>query len=378
MLQHPREEDTAIGTARMASLCLPNSQLHVGVEFDDCSTLWDALENPEAPPVLLYPGPDAVDIVAHPPPHPVTLVVVDGTWWQAHKLIQSNRRIAALKRYAFTAPSPSEYRIRREPSVDVVSTIEALAYVLGVLEGDAEKFQALLRPFRAMVDMQIAHATTIRGARVRHRKPLEPAARRLLPDVMVRHPERVVCVTGEANAWPYRDESLRTSHEQEIIHLVAHRIDSGETLDILAKPRNPVAPNTPNHVHITLDDLMLGMGISDFIDAWRNFVHPDDILCSWGFYATSLLAKEAPVNVLPASRIDVRQLTRAYLRGRVGTMHEALERLELHGPHTSAALGRGRAGARLSQLVRIVEHLQTRAGLTQPRGHAAPDAQPDV
>ena len=32
-LQHPRERNLSIGTARMASLCLPSSELHVGVDF---------------------------------------------------------------------------------------------------------------------------------------------------------------------------------------------------------------------------------------------------------------------------------------------------------------------------------------------------------
>ncbi|MBZ0236419.1 MAG: DTW domain-containing protein [Deltaproteobacteria bacterium] len=33
ILQHPRERDMPIGTARMASLCLPGSELHVGVDW---------------------------------------------------------------------------------------------------------------------------------------------------------------------------------------------------------------------------------------------------------------------------------------------------------------------------------------------------------
>ena len=45
LLQHPREEDMAIGTARMASLCLPNSELHVGVDFQTSPALARALSS---------------------------------------------------------------------------------------------------------------------------------------------------------------------------------------------------------------------------------------------------------------------------------------------------------------------------------------------
>ena len=156
LLQHPREEDMAIGTARMASLCLPNSELHVGVDFQTSPALRRALSDPSRPAALLYPSDGAVDVLTDPPRGPITLVVVDGTWWQARKLVRVNPEIAKLPRYAFRAPTPSEYRIRSEPDEAYVSTIEALVHVLGVLEGDPEKLRALLVPFRAMIDTQIA------------------------------------------------------------------------------------------------------------------------------------------------------------------------------------------------------------------------------
>src|SRR5258706_2061200 len=75
LLQHPRERDVAIGTARMASLCLPNSELHVGVDFQGSPELARALADPARPPALLYPGEGAIDVASMPPPGPITLVV---------------------------------------------------------------------------------------------------------------------------------------------------------------------------------------------------------------------------------------------------------------------------------------------------------------
>ena len=70
LLQHPRERDVAIGTARMASLCLPNATLHVGLHWDDSAELAALLADPERPPILLYPGPGARDVQRDPPPGP--------------------------------------------------------------------------------------------------------------------------------------------------------------------------------------------------------------------------------------------------------------------------------------------------------------------
>ncbi|MDB4936885.1 MAG: hypothetical protein JWP87_3857, partial [Labilithrix sp.] len=256
LLQHPREEDMAIGTARMASLCLPNSELHVGVDFRTSQALHRALSDPERPAALLYPSDGAVDVLTDPPRGPITLVVVDGTWWQARKLVRVNPDIAKLPRYAFRAPTPSEYRIRREPDEAYVSTIEALVHVLGVLEGDPDKLRRLLVPFRAMIDKQIAFATTVRGARVRHNKaPIAPKRPRI-PAALAERRASIVCVTGEANAWPYRSKELRTSHREELVHWVAHRPATGETLDLIVRPRNPLAPSTPPHVGLSEQALM--------------------------------------------------------------------------------------------------------------------------
>jgi len=90
ILQHPRERDMPIGTARMASLCLPSAELHVGVRWSEHPALAAALADPARPPILLYPGAGARDVLREPPPGPVTLVVVDGTWSQARTVVRDN------------------------------------------------------------------------------------------------------------------------------------------------------------------------------------------------------------------------------------------------------------------------------------------------
>ena len=146
LLQHPRERDMPIGTARMANLSLPNSELHVGIDWQRSSALLTAISDPLRPALLLYPGDESIDVDQQPPVGPVTLVVVDGTWSQAKKMIRENPILNRLPRFTFQPPNPSEYRIRREPKPHCVSTIEALVFALGALEGEPERFRALLLP----------------------------------------------------------------------------------------------------------------------------------------------------------------------------------------------------------------------------------------
>ena len=166
-MQHPRERGVPVNTARIASLCLPAADVHVGIRFDP-----RVFSDPNRPAVLLYPGPEAIDVEQNPPPTEITLVVVDGTWSQTKKLIQLNPELAALPRYAFRPNVPSAYRIRRQPRADCVSTLEALMHVLGAIEGDRERFVSMMRPFRAMVEAQIAFALK--------RPDLAPAVRSFL------------------------------------------------------------------------------------------------------------------------------------------------------------------------------------------------------
>ena len=134
VLQHPRERHKAIGTARIAALCLPNVEILVGFDFEHDERVRSLLADPDAPAVLLYPSPDARDLKSDPPKGPVTLVVLDGTWSQVRSLLRDNTWLQSLPKVAFEPDAPSEYRIRREPREDFVSTIEALVHALGMLD----------------------------------------------------------------------------------------------------------------------------------------------------------------------------------------------------------------------------------------------------
>jgi len=335
-----------IGTAHMASLCLPQAQLHVGTSVAECPSLARALGDPSRPAVLLYPGEGAIDVAKHPPSGPVTLVVVDGTWSQAKKIVKYDPELARLPRYAFTPPTPSEYRIRREPAADCVSTIEALMHMLGALEGDAARFGALLLPFRAMVDAQIAHAATGGSARTRKPKPKRPTPPRV-PLVLTERFSDLVCVVGEVNAWPYSAPE-RARFPEELLHWVAMRVATGETFEHVVAPKHPLSPGTLRWVELPRERIVGGGCVAELAARWAAFARPPDVIVSWGHYATNVFSTAGLC--LPAARIDLRDDARKWARGKVGTLEDFVESLRLESPPVAAD---GRAGRRLGQLASI-------------------------
>lgn len=347
IVQHPRERHVAIGTARMASLCLPQSRLFVGVDCDNNPELQGALSDPAAPPVLLWPGPDARDLGDDPPDERVTLVVIDGTWALARKLLRVNPGLARLPRYKLPMTAPSRYRIRREPRVECVSTIEAIERALGLIERDPTRFESLLRPFDAMIDAQIDLQQQIGNERVRRHKA--PAPRRVPPELA--DLSRLVILSADANAWAGPDPP----RQEELVHCVAVRAATGERFEAVVAPRGPLNPVTPEHLGISAEAMRAGLAQPDFVDALEAFLKPDDLLGAWGPFAPKLLANESPR--LQRGVVDLRAMAGRWLRRKPGGL-DAITRELVNEEVTSLGLGRG--GERAAQMLAVVQAFRAR------------------
>ena len=153
LLQHPSETAHALNTARLAALGLVNAELRIGEVFED---LGELLATPGYRPVLLFPGDQAQVLTAYGKADdtPLLLIVPDGTWRKARKLLYVNPLLEALPKVTLAQIAPSRYRLRKAPEPGAVSTLEAVVQALNVLEQPA-CFDDLLRPFEALIEGQI-------------------------------------------------------------------------------------------------------------------------------------------------------------------------------------------------------------------------------
>lgn len=153
-MQHPSEVNHALNTARLAALGLTNVELRVGEVFEGL----DALLNPPGYQArLLFVGDDAQLIQADDKAGdslPMLLVVPDGTWRKARKLLHLNPLLARLPRVTLPAGAVSRYRLRKAPGPGALSTLEAIVQALDILEAP-NSFAPLLRPFEALIEGQI-------------------------------------------------------------------------------------------------------------------------------------------------------------------------------------------------------------------------------
>jgi DTW domain-containing protein YfiP len=347
-LQHLRERKTAIGTARMAHLSLPNSELHQGISFVDHPRVRELAA--EEGTALLFPGEGAHDPAALRGRPPKTVIVVDGTWSQARKVIKQNPFLLALPRLAFTPERPSNYRIRAEPSAECLSTIEAVVHLLGALEGAPERFRPILEAFDRMIDLQIAERDRRTGPA---RRRTRPRARRPRVDVTVAalrsRSADVVAIYAEANDWAVGDQA---GGEAELIQLVAARPRTGEAFEAVLAPRRPLGPGVATHLELAAERLLGGEPATQALARFEAFVRPSDLFCGWGPYALGLLRAEgAPERDFA----DLRLACARSLARRPGGVEQAvrlLGRAELPSP-----IGEGRAGRRLASLLEVHRRL---------------------
>lgn len=159
ILQHPSEVKRAIGTARILTLSLPNARLWVGEDFSDHDELNTLLSDPLRDVYIVYPGEysEPVSSLARQPQREGVkrvLILLDGTWKKAYKMWQLSSNLQTLPTVNLDNVEKGNYRIRKSPKEQGVSTVEAGYLALAALEGEA-KFSPLINAFNRMIDFQI-------------------------------------------------------------------------------------------------------------------------------------------------------------------------------------------------------------------------------
>ena len=171
ILQHPQEQDRALGTARLAAMHFKNAVVKIGLSWP---SLAKALGRPVADPArwaVLYLGSakagdldtDA-EIVALTRKGEASdnqrailsgiegVVLLDGTWSQAKALWWRNPWMLKCQRVILNPEHPSRYgALRREPRRDGLSTIEATGMLIAALERRPEIAATLNASFDRML-----------------------------------------------------------------------------------------------------------------------------------------------------------------------------------------------------------------------------------
>lgn len=341
-IQHPREFKVPVSTCRMAHLSLPNSELHVALTATGSPSLEAVCARPGT--AVLFPADDAADADTITTP-PETLVVIDGTWSNARKVVNNCPLLSRLPRLAFRPEQKSRYRIRAEPDDDYVSTIEATAIVLEKLERSPGRYQPILSAFDAMVERQLEFAAST-DRRTRHARKKARNSVKADPLAELLAAPSPVVVFGESNAWPL-DAVDAPPGEAELLQLVAWRLTTNERFEALLAPTRPLAPNVSVHLDLSAEQLREGEPRAAAIERFRSFVRPDDLLVGWGRYCHDLLTREQLE--LPAF-FDVRARLCQLNAGRPGSVEACAARLARPLPE-----GRGRAARRLEAVAAVVE-----------------------
>jgi DTW domain-containing protein YfiP len=171
ILQHPQEQDRALGTARLTARHFKNAVVKIGLSWPSLSK---ALGRPVADPsrwAVLYLGSanaaeldTSSEIIALTRKGEIAehqrailsdiegVVLLDGTWSQAKALWWRNAWMLKCQRVILNPAHPSRYgKLRREPRRDGLSTIEAAAMLIAGLEKRPDIAASLHASFERML-----------------------------------------------------------------------------------------------------------------------------------------------------------------------------------------------------------------------------------
>ncbi|GAB5560251.1 MAG: hypothetical protein SynsKO_18980 [Synoicihabitans sp.] len=137
---HPKEfKREKAGTGRLTHLSLPNSEIQVGVQFDDHPAIQRLIADSKNHVVLLYPGREASNLsesqepFVTPSDRRLVVLVLDATWSCARKMLKLSPTLQDLPRIMFTPTAPSRFVIKQQPFEGCLSTLESIHEVIRAL-----------------------------------------------------------------------------------------------------------------------------------------------------------------------------------------------------------------------------------------------------
>lgn len=130
IVRHHLERFRSSNSGRLAHRALPNSEI-----VDHGEEGRHAVLPSLAGAWLLYP--EGEPLTAVPAVPPTQIVALDGTWSQARKMFKKLAPLRGLPLFRLPDMPMPAHRLRTAPAPGRVSTLEAIARALRILEGDA-------------------------------------------------------------------------------------------------------------------------------------------------------------------------------------------------------------------------------------------------
>lgn len=164
LVMHHRELSKTTSTGPLALACLSHAQRYLHGLRDAPLDLGHLHESTRRVWVL-FPFENARVLeraLVDEDPRPVTLVVPDGTWRQARRIPQRVPGLKSAVRVTLPAGTASSWGVRRAPGDFGLSTFEAIARALGIIESPAVQAQ-----LEAFFQRAVAATLRARGAPVR-------------------------------------------------------------------------------------------------------------------------------------------------------------------------------------------------------------------
>jgi len=131
-------------TGKLAPVVLSNSEILIRGRKEAPLDMQRAIK-PDCHNLLLFPSAGSMELnpaYLESITKPINLIVPDGNWNQATKMVKREKQLAALPHVHLNINKPTRYRLRKAAHEHWISTFEAISRALGIVE-NAEVQQRL-------------------------------------------------------------------------------------------------------------------------------------------------------------------------------------------------------------------------------------------
>lgn len=164
ILQHPTEAKRPLGTAKILSLSLVNCRIFIGENFTDHTELNTLLVDEQYQHQVLFldSSSQAIFSSSNQTKQKQRVILLDGTWKKAYKMWQLSTNLHSLPKVHLDTELSGNYRVRKAPKDNALSTAEAGYHVLSQLDGESgatkelDKFGSILTAFDNMIEFHIS------------------------------------------------------------------------------------------------------------------------------------------------------------------------------------------------------------------------------